>query len=144
MSHPDPSLMTEDEVLAYTRSKRMDLANELTKNGIPTERETAGVLLQTLDGLDRSSLTRLKIKADEKANKNNENAAAIIAQMLGQIGSSKIYQMEGVARREAPQLSGSVPVPDVVEGEMETNPGQMDFDSFTAKFDTTLPDLEQS
>lgn len=144
MSHPDPSTMTEDDVLAFTRSKRMALATELTKNGVPTERETAGVLLQTLDGLDRSSLTRLKIKADEKANKNNENAAAIIAQMLGQIGSSKIYQMEGVARREPPQLSDSIPAPEVVDGEMETNPGQMDFDTFTEKFGSAAPELGQS
>ena len=127
--------MSEDQVLAYTRGKRMELANKLTENGVPTDREVAGVLLQTLDGLDRSSLSRLKIKAEEQNNKNNTAAAAVIAEVLGRIGSSKIYQMEGVARREVPVLPSSIPDPEVVEGELETTPTQMDFDSFTKKFE---------
>ncbi len=132
----NPATMTEDDVLAYTRGKRMELANELTKNGVPTDKEVAGTLLQTLDGLDRSSLSRLKIKADEKANKNNENAAAIIAQMLGQMGGTRLYQMEGVGRRDLPALPTAIPDPQIVDGELDTNPAQMDFETFTKQFET--------
>lgn len=127
--------MTEDQVLLYTRSKRMELANKLTEKGVPTEKETASVLLQTLDGLDRSSLTRLRIKADEQANKNNGQSAAIIAEVLNRIGSSRPYEMNGVCRREIPQLPNDIPSPEVVEGELDTNPIQMDYDSFTKKFE---------
>ena len=139
----NPAEMTEDQVLAYTRSKRMELANKLTENGVPTEKETAGVLLQTLDGLDRSSLTRLRIKADEQANKNNTASQALIAEVLNKIGSSRPYEMEGVARREAPQLPSTIPDPVVVEGELETNPAQMDFESFTKQFEVP-PGQDQS
>lgn len=129
----DPATMTEDEVLAYTRGKRMELANKLTESGIPTEKETATVLLQTLDGLDRSSLTRLKIKSEEQANKNNTIAASAIAEVLGRI-SNNAYQMPGVARKEIPVLPSSISDPEVVEGELETNPAQIDFDTFTSQF----------
>lgn len=131
----NPDDMTEDQVLLYTRSKRMDMAQALTKSGVPTDKELGGMLLQTLDGLDRSSLSRLKIKAEENANKNNGAAAAVIAQLLGTIGSSKLYQMEGFTRREMPALPSSIPDPEIVEGELDTNPPQMDFDSFSSKFE---------
>lgn len=132
----NPADMTEDDVLLYTRSKRVQLANKLTERGVPTEKEDASLLLQTLDGLDRSSLSRLKIKAEEKANTNNAHAAAIIAQVLSQIGSSKIYQVEGgVPRQVAPLLPNHIPDPEIVEGELETHPHQMDFDSFSQKFE---------
>ncbi len=131
----DPSQMTEDDVLVYTRGKRMALATELTKNGIPTERDTASLLLNTLDGLDRSSLNRLKIKAEEKANKNNENAAAIIAQMLGKIDSRTLYQMPGVERKDIPSLPSHIPTPEIVEGELDTNPQQIDFETFSRQFE---------
>lgn len=128
--------MTEDQVLTYTRGKRMELADKLTVNGAPTDKEQATVLLQTLDGLDRSSLGRLKIRAEEKANQNNANSAAIIARVLSEIGSTKIYQHTTLIEREAPLLGDHIPVPEIVEGELETNPAQMDFDSFTKQFET--------
>lgn len=129
----NPASMTEDEVLSFTRGKRMELANKLTEHGIPTEKETATVLLQTLDGLDRSSLTRLKIKAEEQANKNNTMAAAAIAEVLSKV-SNNAYQMPGIARREIPILPSDISDPDVVDGELETNPAQIDFDTFTSQF----------
>ena len=130
----NPATMTEDEVLTYTRTKRMALANKLTEAGIPTEKETATVLLQTLDGLDRSSLTRLKIKAEEQANKNNTAAAAAIAEILSKV-NNQAYQMPGLTRREIPVLPSSISDPDIVDGELETNPPQMDYQTFTSQFD---------
>lgn len=131
----NPGEMTEDDVLSYTRNKRMELANKLTATGVPTDKEQAGLLLQTLDGLDRSSLTRLRIKTEEKANTNSAHAAALIAEVLSKIGSSKVYQMDGCIREVAPQLPSTIPDPEIVQGELETHPQQIDYDGFMKQFE---------
>ena len=126
---------TEDDVLAYTRARRKDLADHLTSHGAPKNKEDQQVLLATLDGLDRSALGRLKIKADEKANAGMAGSAALIAKVLSEIGNRNIYQFEGDFTREVPVLDSSIPVPDVVEGELETNPQQTNYEEFMKKFD---------
>ncbi len=131
--------LTEDEVILYTRQKRMQLANDLTQQGAPKDKDSQCVLLATLDGLDRSALGRLKIKAEERANANNASAAALIAQVLNEIGSTKIYEFQTTVIREIPRLPDSIPKPDIVEGELETNPQQIDFETFTKQFDDLEP-----
>ena len=129
----DPSTMTEDDVLLYTRAQRMALANELTKDGVPTDKDNAGILLHALDGLDKASLTKLRILADEKANKQSANNAALIAEVLSKVGNSA-YQMSGVSRNDT-SLPDDIPNPEIVEGELETNPTQVDYDTFMKQFD---------
>lgn len=129
----DPSAMTEDDVLLYTRAQRMALANELTKDGVPTDKDNAGILLHALDGLDKASLTKLRILADEKANKQSANNAALIAEVLSKVGNCA-YQMSGVSRNDT-SLPDDIPNPEIVEGELETNPTQVDYDTFMKQFD---------
>lgn len=124
---------TEDEVLTFTKTKRMELAKALTEKGAPTDKDNQTILLHTLDGLDRSSLGRLKIKAEEQANKTTGAAAAVIAKVLAQAGHA-LYQTDTPVARETPALPSYIPDPEIVEGELDVSPQQMNYDTFMKGF----------
>lgn len=126
-------LITEDDVIQYTRSKRKDLVEELTKNGAPKDKDEQHVLLSALDGLDRSALTRLKIKTEETNNKNQQNIAALMAKVLTSINPSETFVVEGTCR-EIPILDERIPDPILVAGETDLNPEQLDYDKFMANY----------
>lgn len=119
----------EDELLSYTREKRKALVEKLTDGGVPTDTKDQSILLAALDGLDRSALTRMRIRTDEKANTDNANAAAIIAKTLMSIRSNSGF-LSHTTDREIPVLSNDIPHPELVPGEIEINPVQEDYDAF--------------
>jgi hypothetical protein len=136
MSQPTvPPEMSEDQVLAYTQSKRRHIVEKLTIDGkVPDEKTEVSLLISALDGMDRAALTNKRIKADEKASQGIAGAASVIAKLLTQVNSKgKSTDLEIISG--APLTLGTdIPAPDLVPGEIEITPGQMDFDSFTASF----------
>lgn len=133
-------LVSDEDVLAYTRGKRQDLVEYLTQNGAPKCKEDQVVLLASLDGLDRSALSRMKIQAEQENAAMGASAAAMVAAVLSQVGTRNIYQVEGGVDREAPKLPAEIPDPVVVEGELDTGTQNLDYDSFIKKM--TPPEEE--
>lgn len=133
---PIPESLSEDQVLAYTQTKRKAIVQELTKSGaVPEDNSSRNMLLQALDGMDRAALTSKRIKAEEKGNSALAGAAGIVAAMLNQVSGKRLVSMEDpvdVESRPAPALGMDVPPPQLVPGETEINPGQLDFDTFVA------------
>ena len=85
---PEDSLSDEAELL-FTRNVRLSLIKQYTKNGIvPQDPEQAEVLLKALKDMDGSTFTRMKIRADDKANETNANSAALIAEALKSINGN--------------------------------------------------------
>lgn len=129
-----PAEMTEDQVLAYTLSKRKKIVDELTReNKIPEDKTEVSLLVSALDGMDRAALSQKRLKADEKASQGMAGAAAAIAKLLTQVNSRGSNQPD-IDTGEPKVLGPDIPDPQLVPGETEINPGQMDFDSFTASF----------
>jgi hypothetical protein len=127
--------MSEDQVLAYTQGKRRVIIDKLTEAGkVPDEKTEVSLLVSALDGMDRAALTQKRIKADEKSAQGMAGAANIIAKLLTQVNSKgKNTDLENSS--SAPlTLGDEIPAPNLVPGETEITPGQMDFDSFTASF----------
>lgn len=85
---PEDTLSDEAELL-FTRNVRLSLVKQYTKNGIvPQDPEQAEVLLKALKDMDGSTFTRMKIRADDKANETNANSAALIAEALKSINGN--------------------------------------------------------
>lgn len=65
---PDIPKSNLDEDLDFTQSIRRRMASSMTQNGVPTDNRDRRMLLEILDGMDRSSIGRKTIKNDEDAN----------------------------------------------------------------------------
>lgn len=131
--------LTEDQVLAYTQGKRKFIVDTLLKdNKIPGDRAELTLLVQSLDGMDRAALTNKRIKADEKASEATAGSAAAIAKLLTELGGrQKNFHNDDVTDltpREAPVLGSHIPDPVLVPGETDVSSPQLDFESFTARF----------
>lgn len=130
----------EDNVLTYTQKKRQQLVTQLMgENGEKLQNLEKGdkmVVLAALDGMDRAALGRKRLKTDEKIGASQAQAAAIIAQVLqapGAMHAGMVIDGQIQQARPVPQLPTSLPEPEVVPGEMDSDAAQMDFDTFMAQ-----------
>jgi hypothetical protein len=137
------ALPDEDTVLAYTHHHRKGLVKTLTKQGIPEDRETQAMLLQTLKDMDVQALSRKKIKSDEKVGSQNaQQAKAIIAEILMRTPNSATVLDVTEVMAQPKQLTADVPAPVLVEGETATVAPHQTYDTFVAKFPRPGPDAK--
>lgn len=130
MSQLETNYNIEEQDLNRTRQVRSEIITEMTKEGIKVDDpEKLRLLLTVLTDSDRSSLSRMKIKSEDKNNANNANSAAVIAKFLMSVSSNK--QNTGDIRREAPMLPDTVPKPDVLPGETDIGVRNTTYEEFT-------------
>lgn len=132
------NISTEDETLQYTLDMRRRIVKEMTSTNIPiSDPKSMGILLQTLDGMDRSALGQKKIKSEENiAGANQAMAATIIAELLQKSSSVgvKPFAVANPQPRPAPTLPADIPDPVLVEGEIGVSPPQLSYETFTKKY----------
>jgi hypothetical protein len=126
----------EDQVLNFTQRKRQQIVTQMMgaegEKLKDLERGDKMVLLQALDGMDRSALGKKRLKTDEKTAASAQAAAALIAQVLTAPGIN--HAGRGDAPRAAiPTLPTDIPDPQLVPGEIATDAPQMDVDTFMAQ-----------
>jgi hypothetical protein len=98
--------------LELSLQTRENIIRQLTANGcIPKELEDRDLLMKALDGMDRTVLTKAKIKSDDTAAQSQAAHAKLIAQALLHTGS----RHQG--KRTTPVELEDVTVVDMVEGE---------------------------
>jgi len=123
----------EDQILEYTQSKRRSLIESLTKNNSqPDDRGDKMVLLSALDGMDRATLTKMRIKTDDKQANATSQAATAIAQLLNTVVPKQLERFD--ESRTAPMLDNDFPLPTFIEGETITGTQGGDYAEFMKKF----------
>lgn len=69
--------------LDYTNDRRRKIADKILDKAIANEDpEMLNVAMKALDGIDKNSLGRMKIKAKDDANKNEESKGKQMAEVL--------------------------------------------------------------
>jgi len=129
-------LESEVDSLALTQHLRKEVIKKLTSSGIPeNDNEKMTLLLKAADGMDRVSLTRMRISVDSEASKTNSEVASAIADLLMKASSSgnKPFQSTAPIERDTPTLSNSIPRPDIVPGELDIGVSSETIDTFTAR-----------
>lgn len=127
--------MSDDDILAYTRGIRVKVVNSLMTGGAVSGENSDRILLTNmLSGLDSQALNSKKLAADQK---NSDNAAVIVAELLRNIDRNSAFQ---IAPGAVPQghiididarvVPNSIPDMPAVPGEMDVNPAQLDYTSF--------------
>ena len=140
---PQYELPDEDSVLAFTHHHRKEMVGHLYKNNqLPVEPDDRKLLLSTLKDMDASALGRKRIKVEEQANNNQEQAAGMIAQLLQRatLNNNRPFQSD-VPMKDIvpPQLGNEVPDPILVEGETDTIAVQGSVEEFMGRMN---PDLD--
>lgn len=130
-----PALPNEDEVLAFTHEKRIEVLKMLMASGKlpedPAEKKLVVTLLKDMDG---AALGRKRIKVDEKVASSQTEAAGLIARVLQAAARANPYHVIDAPSREVPVLGSEVPPPRVVEGEMAVVGGASEsYETFVAR-----------
>ena len=125
-----------DQDIEYVRAKRKEIIGHLTKEGVPDDDGRIALLLGALNDMDRTSLGRKKIKADNDTAASNKQAADLIASIFTrpdskQLGMSDLQGVMGTI----PNVDGLLPSVEVLPGEMAVNPPQLDYDAFMNKLE---------
>lgn len=124
---------TDDKDLDYTRQMRMRLAEDMTKGQLPTDNKDRMTLLAVLDGMDRAALANKRLKSEEGANNAKAIAAETIAMMFMDPRLKAHTKSQYDPNRPIPVLREDLPVPDVVEGELDASPAHETYESFMSK-----------
>jgi hypothetical protein len=113
--------------LNLTLSVRERIIRNLTDDGkLPSSMDDRAFLLQALDGMDRTVLSKSKIKADDKNNKSQQENAKMIAGILSRI-PLKNTQSDFTRSIELPK---EVTVNDPVPGEKDIGNQVLNYETF--------------
>lgn len=131
----------DNDIVNYALKSRLAVSAQLVadNNGnIPQSEERLNLYMTNLNGIEKLALTRMRIKADEKANQTNaELTAAIVTGVLKKIqpNDNPFVEINPRAARPAPQLPEDLPELDVVPGQMEIGANDsLNIDSFMDSF----------
>ncbi len=122
------ALFNEEEALQLkdTQSLRVRIMNELTKDGIPEDKEDRQFLLKTMEDIDKSVYTKTRIKVSNKAVDEQKDSNKIIAELL-----KKHTVGTHVGLGVIPVLDTKHQVTDAVDGETMIGLESLTYDSFT-------------
>lgn len=131
----DMSVTEEVRDIAYVRGKRRQIVKEIMKDGkVPvSDPKQMGSLLTVLNDMDRTSLGRMRIKAETTGNAAAAQSAAIIADALNQLRSSLgAAPLAPVAPRTPPTLPDELSGGNFTDANRKIGTINGTFDEFSA------------
>ena len=140
-----PELPDENAQMALTHHLRLTVLQSMfgTDSKLPEDPGDRKTIVSILKDIDAQALGRMRIKVEEKANTNQEEAAGIIAQILAATGGHSPFKLATPLNREAPMLPNDIPPPILVEGETSTVVSTTNFDEFMAKHGGNLHEQKE-
>ena len=114
-------------ILKRTQVIRNSLVTKLMRSGqVPDDIDQQRMLLDVVNSMDKSTLQKAKVKAEDKSNENKEAKAKAVAQFL--LEARKRQQTLPVV--ESAELPQSVPAPELVPGETDIGTQDLTYDAF--------------
>lgn len=146
---PASAIDEEDPDLDYTQTLRKKVIDKLLEENmgaVPTDKEGAGVLAMFLDGIDRQSVAKQRIKIAKKDSQSNAQVAKLLEEMSRKRNSGEHIEIDVTPSPEAlPRslaLSGDfLPAPTVVSGELDMDHQQETPEEFFRRVEAAHPEL---
>lgn len=126
MSSDTSISQADEESLQFTQSIRNRLIKEMTKEGIPQDKDNRYLLISALDSMDGSILKKAKIVSEDKKNK----ASSAIAQNIAQVLLQNRKNRQQLPVLEVPDLPSTVGDPTLVPGETDIGIHDIDYKTF--------------
>lgn len=139
MSELAQSKNVDDELLEWGVEQRKDFIKKMMKadGSLPDDPKERALVLKALDGIDKTAVSRKRLKIEDKAATNAAETAKLISQFYERVSSKDPFvidqNMQEVPVRAAPKLPDNSPEVDTVEGEMDTTPSQGSYDEFMGR-----------
>lgn len=132
------TLFNQEDVarLDRTQNVRMLIVDSLTKEGkLPEDKSDRAFLLEALNGLDRTTLSRAKLKVESEAAHNAAATAQIVGELLTRLHckSNRIIDIDST--REIPELPLDITVDNPVDGETLVGIETLSYSTFMGKED---------
>jgi hypothetical protein len=131
MSTDSMFTVQEAGLLSLSLRVRETIVTGLTAGGIPTDKDDRKFLTETMRDMDRTVLTIAQRRNEKEANQNLQEAAEIVGELLLNLSEKNLPTAPRVA---APALDHSVPLGEVVEGELEQKGEPLDYKKFMQQF----------
>ena len=128
----DDDSMIDDNDLSFVREKRKQIINHYLDQGIDKLNDIKEVALVAtlLNDMDRTALSKKRLKTDDKKNNNSAAAIDLISKIFTEKNVKDIVPEDAVAKLVAPELEVTLDNVEIVEGEMDTNASMEDYESF--------------
>lgn len=137
ITRPDVDVSDNDALLQFTLGSRLEIHAALTSNGMPPPGEVLDVVMRNLGDIERVSVGRMRIKAEEKANELNQNMqSALLAGIIRRIDEINVFEHSKPVMRTIPTMPDDMDCP-VVPGQLVTieERKEEDIESFMRKFE---------
>lgn len=111
--------LSNEGLMNFTQKIRKELVTDITRKGMPADKDERSTLLQALRDMDQTSVNRLRLDVD-KENNNNNRAAQEIVNRLYQVNPYGLQAQPGHERAEIPEPNpDEIPQIEFDEGEKE-------------------------
>lgn len=115
----DDEVLSNEEMLNFSQKIRKGLVSEMTRKGMPVDKDERTSLLQALRDMDQTSVNRLRLDVDKENNAGNR-AAQEIVNRLYQANPYGLRARPGEERDTIPEPSlDELPDIEFTEGEKE-------------------------
>ena len=121
-------MLDPDQLLEYTNKLRREALTELTKEGpVPSDKASKELFNNLLTGMDKIALEAKKEKLKEKELENQEGMIGMVSELLKSVNDTS-KEFEG--RRMIEITEEIIPNAKPVNGELDINPPQLDYEDF--------------
>jgi len=118
----------DDRRLELTQRIREKYLLEMdAEEGRPGSTGDKVLLVQLLDGMDKSVLNKTKIRIESESAKDQVETSRLIAEVLLK------HKVESKPRENIPELPDDLPDPMVVSGELEQGISDLDYEKFMSE-----------
>lgn len=115
--------------LEHTLQTRENIIHQLMADGeLPDDKSDRAMLIAMLDGIDRTVLSKAKIKSDDTAAKSQQQTARMVANVLTRMASTPEISHANVL----PVLPASITLNNTVPGELEIGHHETTYEEFLA------------
>lgn len=112
MSNDIMSIEDQQRIEFTLKTRESIVRSLMTNNQLPKDPNDRSVIMAALDGMDRTVLSKAKIKSDDNASKGQAEIAKTMAEMLLRVDSRK-----SIARTVDVEATVVLPDIELVEGE---------------------------
>ena len=102
------------------------IATLMSDGRLPYNKDDKIMLIQALDGLDRTVLSKAKLKSDDQNAKSQRDTAKMIADVLSRVSTASL------TRTGVPSLPSDIVIDDLVPGETSLGLQDLTYDEFDA------------
>lgn len=107
-------------VLEYTNTIRKQLVSDIIASGMPSALDNREVLLKTLDGIDKNTLSKMKLRIEEASAQTAKASQQLVASYLREKSRRNLEAHRSGNIQTEPEVHYEID--DAVPGEMDINP----------------------